>query len=212
MSKPAVIGIVMATRIEAEPFLAAFNLEKAENRHFPLHIDGDIVLAISGIGKANAAIATTYLCLTHHPYRILNLGAAGATNDRCPLGSVYQIEKVTEYDRPHLRLNEPMVHKPDILPGFRNAAIATQDRPVIDAQDREAVSLHAGLVDMEAASVVQASSRFRIPSSLFKFVSDTPDHPGHNLIVEHIEEYRDSFCEYISRSVIPAVRKIYRHT
>jgi len=205
MSEDRLIGIVMATQIEAEPFLTSLNLEKDEHGQFPLYRNGDIVLVISGVGKANAAMGTTYLCLTYPLYRILNLGASGATDDRCPLGSIHQIEKVTEYDRPDFRSNGPVVHLPDTLPGFRNATIATQDKAVVDAKEREEVSLHAALVDMEGASVVQAANQFGIPALLFKFVSDTPDHQTHRLIVEYIETYRGPFCDYIVNTVIPAV-------
>jgi len=53
----------MATRLEAEPFISALVPTEAPGKHpIPVYAGNGMVLAISGIGKANAAIAAAY-CL-----------------------------------------------------------------------------------------------------------------------------------------------------
>jgi len=199
-------GIVMATLLEAEPLLQIFDLQQVEERPFPLYIGGDVVLVISGIGKANAAMATVYCAQKYSPIWLCNIGAAGATDSACPLGSIYHIGRVIEFDRPYLRLDAPRIHAPHVLQGFPMATVATQDKPVIDAGERQKVSLQAELVDMEAAAVVQACRKFEVRCVIFKFVSDTPDHPGSDDIAENIEQYRATFCRFFSSSVMPVLR------
>jgi adenosylhomocysteine nucleosidase len=200
-------GIIMATGLEAGPYIKAFKMREIEERPFLVYGCGEMILIISGIGKANASMATAYICTRLDPEWILNLGAAGATQESRGLGSTYHIEKVIEPDRPDLGSGTPYVQIPDVLPGFQKAILATQDKPVERIEDFRQIAPFADLVDMEGASVVQASRRFGKRCLLFKYVSDTPVHAGQGeLIVEHIKRYSDPFCEFISGSVIPVIK------
>jgi adenosylhomocysteine nucleosidase len=208
MPKPPLIGIIMATHLEAKPFVKALDLEKIEGQPLAVYRRGEITLMICGIGKVNAAIATTLCCSLFRPDRILNLGAAGATRQSHPLGEAYHITKVVEYDRPLLHMDAPHTHTPEILTGFREATLATQDRAVIGDGHRREVSSVAELVDMEGSAVIQAAHKFKTGCVLFKFVSDTPDQPfGHGDIVESIKQYRIPFCDFIVNSVIPILER-----
>lgn len=204
----SVVGVIMATLLEAEPFIAALGMEKINEGPLAVYRKGEIVLVISGIGKVNAAVATTWCCSLFHPARLLNLGAAGATGSSHPLGAIYHIRKVIEYDRPLLRSSGPHVHTPEVLPGFTEATLATQDRPVIDADHRRQVSAVGELVDMEGSAVIQAGRRFGTRSLLFKFVSDTPDLPSRTGdIVACIRQHSVPFCHFIVDSVVPILRR-----
>ena len=59
MSQYPLIGIVMATMLEAEPLIESLKLSKIEDKPFMLFQSTEHILVISGIGKANAAMATT---------------------------------------------------------------------------------------------------------------------------------------------------------
>ena len=201
------VCIIMATMMEAEPFINLFGLAEIEGRPFPVYKGNDTLLIISGIGKAYAAMATAYACSEFIPERILNLGAAGATDVSQELGSIYQIEKTVEPDRPHLRSNTPYIQSLEILPGFPNAVLATQDKAVTTVEDFREIARFADLVDMEGASIVQTCKRFEKKCLLFKFVSDTSEHAGQGQIIDHIKYYRDPFCEFIFDSVIPAIKR-----
>ena len=208
MQETSLAGIIMATRLEAEPFIEEFNLKEIEDQPFPIYGRGDIILAISGIGKANAAMVTAYTCTKFHPEWILNLGAAGATENSRELGSIYHIERTVEPDRPHLKTNTPYVQFPNVLPGFKKAVLATQDKAISDPKTFREIAPIADLVDMEGASVIQVCRKFGKRCLLFKFVSDTPVHVSQgDVIIDHIKKYSESFCEFISNSVVPVLKK-----
>lgn len=203
MENDRVIGLIFATMTEAKPFVQGMALEKIENTPFSIFEKARIVLVISGIGKANAAMAAFYCCQTFHPSLICNLGAAGATDYSFALRDILHVTEAIEYDRPELRSNKPHVHSPHILEGFPLAKVATQDTPIIDADKREEIASVAGLVDMEAASIIQACGKFQTKCVIFKFVSDTPDHTHGDDIVKNIKQYRTPFYEFFQNAVMP---------
>jgi nucleoside phosphorylase len=200
-------GIVIATRIEAEPFIQGLDMKEIDVKPFRVYAGNDVCLAISGIGKVNAATATTYMCQKFDPACILNVGAAGATVDSKELGGVFLIEKTVEPDRMHLRTNTPYIQHPDLLDGFETAVLATRDSAVIDVETFRATAFIADLADMEGAAVVQASQRFNKKCFLFKFISDIPAHAGQGeLILRQIKFFCGPFCDFILNSVIPVIK------
>ncbi len=191
------VGLIMATELEAAPFIEGMALTETEREPFSVYQgEGEAGLILSGIGKANAAMACAYLLQRHGPQCILNLGAAGATDGRANMGKNYHVNRVIEPDRPHLRTGTPHEQIPDVLDGLPVAALATQDRPVKDPAHRAAVALQAELVDMEGASVVQTARRFRVPCYLFKFVSDSAGHTESSEIETNIRQYRQAFYAF----------------
>ena len=196
MEKNPVTAVVMATMLEAKPFIESIPLEQVERKPFSLYKKNNTFLILSGIGKANAAMATVYACQKLKPCCIFNLGAAGATDFSYPLGEIFHVVKVFEFDRPEFKSGKPHIHTPSILNGFHTANLATSDKAVLDPDERKVISKSAGLVDMEGASVVQACRIFQTKCFMFKFVSDTPDHTCDNDIVENIRLYRKQLYEF----------------
>ena len=205
MEKDTVTAIVMATMLEAKPFVLGMSLKQGQKKPFPLFQNDNILLIISGIGKANAAMATTYSCYKFNPSCICNLGAAGATDFSHLLGEIFHINKIIEYDRPELTTGRPCIHKPDIVNGFQTAKLSTSDMAVLDPDERKEISINADLIDMEGASVVQACRKFNAKCFIFKFVSDTPDHARDEDIVENIRLHRTRFYEFFIRFVMPVL-------
>ncbi len=193
-----VIGLLMATLLEAQPFVERLGLRLYEQKPFEIYGNEKFLLAISGIGKANAAAATAYLLMRKQLSCVFNLGAAGAMDDTHPMGTVCHISKIIEHDRPCLTSGIPHEHQPDMLEGFRTAILATQDKPVILAEERKQIALKASLADMEGASVVQTCRHFQTKCHVFKFVSDTPQN---HAIVKNIAYYREDFCLFFCESL-----------
>lgn len=210
MEKHSLVAMVMATMVEAKPFVTGMSLAQTEKKPFAVFKKNNLMLIISGIGKANAAMAAGYICQLFNPSLVCNLGAAGATDSNYPLGEVLQIKTIFEYDRPEFKTGKPHIHMPDTIKGFKTAVLATSDKVVIEPDHRKEVSFHAGLVDMEGASVVQACRRFETKCFVFKFVSDTPDHTGDDDIVNHIKELRTHFYEVFSGTVMPLLKRKHR--
>lgn len=209
MGKNIVTAIVMATMLEAKPFVLGMSLKETRKTPFRLFQNENTLLIISGIGKANAAMATVYCCLEFKPVCICNLGAAGVTHSGYDLGEIFHIRKVIEHDRPDLNSKKAyIIHEPSLLKGFKTANLATGDRAVLDPKERNAISSKADLLDMEGASVVQACRKFETSCFLFKFVSDTPDHTRDQDIVDNIRLYRERFYAFFIDAVIPVLSSV----
>ncbi len=208
MEKDTVTSIVMATMLEAKPFVLGMSLEQSRKKPFSVFQNDNIFLIISGIGKANAAMATGYSCYICKPTCICNLGAAGATDFSHPLGEIFHINKIVEYDRHELTTRRPCIHNPDILNGFQTATLSTSDMAVLDPDERKKISMNADLIDMEGASVAQACRKFNTKCFIFKFVSDTPDHARDEDIVGNIRLHRSFFYEFFIRSVVPVLQML----
>jgi adenosylhomocysteine nucleosidase len=202
-----VTAIVMATMLEAKPFVQRMSLKQTRKAPFYLFQNQQVLLLVSGIGKANAAMATAYCCLAFKPFLIFNLGAAGAARFGYDLGEIFHIRKIVEPDRSDMKTGKPCVHQPDLLEGFKTAKLATIDQAVLDPKKRQEIARNADLLDMEGASVVQTCRKFESRCFLFKFVSDTPDHTRDQDIVDHIRRYRQGFYEFFADAVIPNSRK-----
>ena len=201
------IGLVMATRLEAKPFLTGLSWRNASETPFPVYHDNNRVLIISGIGKANAAMAAAWLCMQFFPACLVNLGAAGTTRAGKRLGAIYQIRETVEPDRRHYQTGRPFRQQPDVLPGFATARLATLDQATLEAEKRKEISSAAELVDMEGAAVVQAARRFQVPCCLFKFVSDTAAHTTGGEIISHIRQYRQSLFDFFITELLPALKR-----
>lgn len=202
------IGIVMATMLEAASFIRDLALLKESEIPFPVYKNDTVRLIVGGIGKTNAAMATTYFIEKHRPICICNTGAAGSTNNEYTLGEIYHIEKIVEPDRPDLKTGIPCEQIPNVLLGFPLAILSTRDAPVHDVEDRANIARIAGLADMEGAAVNQVCSHFKTSCFLFKFVSDTPEHMSSREIIKNIKLYSNTFSEFFCRSVMPRLLEI----
>jgi len=202
VEKDHITCLIMATLLEAKPFIGGLSLARLDSKPFPIYRNKNHILIISGIGKANAAMACTYSCLKFNPFCIINLGAAGATGDRYTLGDPLHIKKALEYDRPQIKSKSPHRHIPDVFEGFSYAKIATLDRPILDPDERQKLSKTADLIDMESASVIHACRKFKTKCYIFKFVSDTPEHTKDDDIIENIKKHRNSFFIFFRESIL----------
>ncbi len=195
-------GIVMATMLEAEPFVERLSLPCVEKKPFLVYASDSIVLVISGIGKANAAMAALFIIIKYNIGIVYNLGAAGALRREMSVGDIFHVVRVFEPDRPKIAGREPRVSIPDTLDGFESASLATRDRPAVLADERAALAENADLVDMEGASVLQACRRTGARCYLFKIVSDTIEHSRDEDIVENIKRVGGRLCEFFVGEVL----------
>ncbi|MFP3980101.1 MAG: hypothetical protein ACLFUY_01805 [Desulfobacterales bacterium] len=201
------IGLIMATYLEAKPFVKGFQWKRSEDAPFPAYQGSGLVLVISGMGKANAAAACAWLCTTREPGCIINLGAAGANSTSLTPGSIHHIREVRETDRCHFKTGEPLCHRPHVMAGFSTVRLATRDEPVIDPKERLRFSNLAELSDMEGAAIIHTARRFQTPCYVFKFVSDTPEHTTGSQIAANIREFREHVFNFFAKELHPAYRR-----
>jgi nucleoside phosphorylase len=198
MINSAVTGIVMATRLEAEPFIGSGLFTCIEEKPLPVYQYGSVFLILSGIGKAYAAIASTYLITKYKTEVMYNIGAAGSTTEDFILGDILHIDSVIDYDRPTLIGSKPRYLKPEVLTDYKTATLATQDVAVVSPVEREKVGKFASLVDMEGAAFVQACRTFKVKNYLFKIVTDTPVHTADKQIIDNIKTTRDLLFQFFT--------------
>jgi len=196
-----VISICMATLLEARPFVQGLAMEALAEKPLPVFANADTNLVLTGIGKANAAMATAYAIQHFRPKRLYNLGAAGAVHLELDLGDVRQISQVIEPDRPHFISGKPYIHFPDQIESIETARLATSDRPILESEERRQIAAVADLVDMEGAAVVQTCRKFAVECVVIKFVSDTPEHAQEADIVANIRSLRQPFFDAIKNSL-----------
>ena len=194
----------MATKLEAKPFIDGLELSQdKDSAPFPIFKGLKFILAVSGIGKTNAAMAATYCCIKFNHAIILNFGSAGANDKTLSAGEVFQISKIYESDRPDLSDFKPYVHNPATLNNFKSVDLSTKDRPMILNKERKKISSYAPLSDMEAASICQVCKHFNVKFIAFKFVSDTPGHKKADDIISNIKKYRQNFFEFFKQNILP---------
>ncbi len=199
------IGIVMATMLEAKPLCEAMQLAQLEEKPFCVFGKEKHLLIISGIGKVNAALATGYLAQKYGLRVFLNAGAAGALNDKCAFGNVYHIQEAIEPDALSVLTKRMRRIAPDLLDDFPSALLATQDVPVVDEKKRGELSLIADLADMEGAAVIWAARKFGARCYLFKIVSDTSEHSDDRRIVENIKMLGKELSDFIIERILKAL-------
>lgn len=180
-------GIVVATLHEAKIIIQTLNL-KASNQKFDIYQNDRYILIISGIGRLNSAIATTYLLSNYNIDICINIGIAGSKDKN--ISDMYLINKITDNT-----LQKDFF--PDILlkHNLKETNITTYDTAVFNSK-----SINSGLVDMECSSYFFASSKFLPPHKIMaiKIVSDnlTPDIITKEYVQMLIQKNIDSIIEF----------------
>lgn len=157
----------------------------------------EAVLALSGIGKVHAAMCTQAMICLFHPDLVLNLGVAGALDERLHIGDIVIAESAVQHDVDTTALGDPagMISGPNIvyIPcdakakeallraaqkqglHFLTAVIATGDR-FMEAQDEKHAlrgAFGAAACDMEGGAIAQVCYENKTPYAAYRAVSDT---------------------------------------
>lgn len=168
------IGILMATQMEAEPFLEKMReTEKGEEDadHVTRFVRGEfeIAVALVGMGKSLAGKAVERFVARYQPDRIINAGIAGALNDNLKIGTVYRVSSTVNWpEASHRRLHCAAT-------GFeklQSASLVTSDRPVFDDTLRRTLQPFGDMVDMEGAVIADICSSLNVECIALKCISD----------------------------------------
>ena len=196
------VGIIGAMDEEVallkEAMSTVYESEKAGCHFFTGKInDHDVILLQSGIGKVNAAMATTLLIQLFEPEVIINTGSAGGFNANLNVGDVVISTEVVHHDVDVTAFNYaygqvpgmPATYKadPNLMAIAERAAnrikevqvvnglIATGDSFLSDAERVATIKtkfpdLQCG--EMEAAAIAQVSYQFNVPFVIIRSLSD----------------------------------------
>lgn len=158
--------------------------------------DKAVVLLKSGIGKVNAAMATTILNERFAPAHVINTGSAGGFADELEVGDVVISTRVVHHDVDVTAFDYAYGQVPD-MPAMYDAdtgliALATKEIQDMDIQSKEGIIatgdsfmddpervafVHAkfpGMIaaEMEAAAVAQVCYQYAIPFVVIRALSD----------------------------------------
>ena len=157
----------------------------------------DVVVAVAGVGKVNAAVCTQTMILTYHPDYIINVGVAGGLDPRLGIGDIAVAENVVEHDMD----TTPIGDVPGYISGINvvripcdrwlrdmmiNAAkhidgatvisgiIASGDQFISRPDEREKIISNFGAVaaEMEGASIGHVCYMNDTPFGVLRAISD----------------------------------------
>lgn len=189
------LGVVVASDLEASPFLDALKWRKTFSRPFSIY-QGELgplkiptAFIISGMGKVAAAVATHLLIHCHEVTRIFNLGACGALKESHGFepGAVFRIHTAIEGDRqdgPFLIYPEKCAS--DLFDNLPCARLVTCDRPVFNLQRKKSLSVLGDLIDMEGAAVARVANMYARPCVLVKGITDEAEEGQRQILTQNI--------------------------
>ena len=146
-------AIVVAFYKEIEPIIKHYKLKKRD-APFELFENEEIVVIISGIGKINSAIATTYILNNYDIDFIINFGIAGSSYFK--VGEIFLINKINNNFYPDILYFHP----------FQESEIVCSEKIITNGDIK--------LVDMESEGFFKSSTKFLPLENIFilKIVSD----------------------------------------
>ena len=208
-------GVIAAMKIEAEHIAAAMEDARTETvggieftvgkiRGEGKSGEAEVILAVCGIGKVNAAMCAQTMIVTYHPDKIVNTGVAGALSPELGVGDVVIASDLVEHDFDTTGFGDP----PGLIPGLgtvkmhcsdslrtdelETAAeevlrgtgakilqgiIATGDQFIADGERKKKIVETFGAVscEMEGGAVAQVCSLNKVPFAVIRTMSDSAD-------------------------------------
>lgn len=171
--------IVTALLPEAKPIIELYNLTPmGGDLIFPIYQKNDYFLVVSGIGKINSAIATTYLHLKSGESRnqpFLNIGVAG--HHRSVRGMAFVANKITE------KISGDTKYPPQIIfESLQRSHLITVEKPenryeIDAAYDMEGYGFYVSALRCTTSELAQS----------LKIISDHPTSSSTNLDATKIE-------------------------
>ncbi len=184
------IGLVFATRREAQPFfdqVRHHDCNEATQRVYRTHAFGRPVLTmLSGMGPQKAAEAVTHLIERHDVDKVLNAGICGAIDGNLTVGDLFWVSQARHADTP----DGPQsfsCHFLESLP-LPRARLITSQVPVFDPAQKEGFVDWAQLVDMEGAAIAEQCQAQGVPCLMLKGITDMADAEGKQSIADHMDE------------------------
>ena len=203
------VGIVYATRREAEPFLSQLSAEPLAAQPFLMFrktgaSHRSFIAIISGMGKVAAAIAATHLVLDQRVSRLVNAGLCGrlTMDNGWSVGDLFRIGTAVESDCDRFgRAEQTVACDARWFSELKAARLVTQDRPVFDALRRSQLAGIGDLADMEGAAVARVARCYGIPCAMIKGISDAADENGRQDVASHIDWVSGRIADALAREL-----------
>jgi adenosylhomocysteine nucleosidase len=163
------IIVLAAERFEIEGFAAT--LSGRQRKQFPFGRadvgkwgDHDVVCAVSGMGYRAAYAAATALISFYRPAWLISAGLCGALDENLRLAQVVTGREVIQVET-----GERFAAQAWAEDAVR---VVSQDRIASTASEKQQLSKHGEIVEMEAAAAAKAAARGEVSFACVKSVSD----------------------------------------
>lgn len=210
------IGIIGAMDIEVEQFKREMISVQTEIISGTEFVSGklwgkDTVVAVSGVGKVNAAICTQTMILRYSPSFIINSGVAGGLEPSLNICDVVVADAVVQHDMDTSPLGDPVGYisgldvvdipcDKDICHTLCQAAqengihsltgkIASGDQFINSNSKKEWLckTFDAFACEMEAAAIGHAAYKNGVPFGILRSISDNADGSSHVSYTEFVK-------------------------
>ena len=219
------IGIIIALPSEAKSLLNSIGeikeIKLLDKTAYECSIcNHKAVIAISGIGKVNASLATQAVIDRYSPKFILNFGTCGGVNDSVQALNYYVIDKCCQYDFDLSELDDvPVGYIQDYDTVFFNGlteginlkkrSLASADKFTCHSKDVDTInSMGCSLCDMEGGAIGQVCTSNSIPLVIVKGITDIFNSGASNeQFYSNLQQVSEGFPSVI-RDVINSVIKL----
>lgn len=196
------VGIIGAMELEVEALKKLMDnadVEKISSVEFYRgNINGvETVVAVSGVGKVNAAVCTQAMILKYSPDIIINVGVAGGLSDGFKIGDIAIAESVVEHDMDTSPIGDPiglisginiinipcdgrvvelMKNAVSKIDGIKSkcGVIASGDQFISKEEQRKFIkeNFDAVATEMEGASIGHVCYMNNVPFGVLRAISD----------------------------------------
>ena len=210
------IGIIGAMDVEVNSFKELMADKQTEIISGIEFVSGKlwgrpVVVAVSGVGKVNAAICTQTMCLKYSPDFIINSGVAGGLEKSLNICDVVVASAVIQHDMDTSPLGDPVgfvsginlvdipcdseISKKLYAASTENdihtlmGKIASGDQFINSAEKKAFLvdTFDAYACEMEAASIGHVAYKNTVPFVILRSISDNADGSSHLSYTEFVE-------------------------
>ncbi len=198
------IGIIGALQVEVEALKAKLVDPKITNISGMEFAEGtlcgkEVVVAVAGVGKVNAAMCCQTMILAFHPDEVINTGVAGGIGQGLSVLDVVVATAVVQHDMDSSPLGDPvgmisgldmveMTCDADMVGRLcaaaeqvgvtpRQGLIATGDQFIASQEQIARITAHFDAVaaEMEGGAIGQVCAINRVPFAVLRAISDGGD-------------------------------------
>lgn len=216
------IGIVIALKSEAQAILNALNDKKPVKLIDKTAFVGklgthEVIVAVSGIGKVNAATTAQAIIDRFAPYTIVNVGTAGGVDQSVSAKNYYGIKNCCQFDFDLRDLDGvPLGYIQDYDTQFfpcsdfdfsflEKRSLGTADRFTESEADNNAIKeLGCSIRDMEGAAIAHTCHANSVPLIMIKGITDVT---GSNSTAEQFRANLEKVCAGFPEVVLKALNE-----
>lgn len=197
------IGLIFATRTEADPFLEwsrAVCVNESPLTVFQVPSHPHLFVTISGMGKVAAAVACHSQITELKVGEVINAGVCGALQGGVHFapGRLYCVTSAAEGDHAiQDKASRPLMSDGRIDWDLPAARLVTCDRPVFNVEKRDALSSSGDLVDMEGAAIARVAAMYGVPWSMVKGITDAAGPHDRAELKRNLTQVSEKVCRIL---------------